>query len=56
MSSENSSPMAAGASMTEFFGRFEAQTATGDAESLASFYAPAFLMAHVQVSPAPARP
>lgn len=45
MPSENSSPIASGASMAEFFGRFAAQTATGDPESLAAFYAPAFLMA-----------
>ena len=45
MPSENSSPMAPGGSMAELFRRFEAQTAAGDAERLAAFYAPAFLMA-----------
>jgi len=31
--------------MEHFFARFEAQTGTGDAETLAAFYAQAFLMA-----------
>jgi|SRR5262245_14239945 len=45
MPSQNSSPGVSDQSIEAFFRRFEAQSAAADAETLASFYAPAFLMA-----------